>query len=214
MSGDEDHGGSEEEFLLTRINIGGDGGRGTGGRDESCRLNFDGFWFSSEHKKKLPRGVATNDSNSILVDQKLIDGPNANEKGKMLIPLIATFQRGITRHKHHLVGDTAQVAKCSKVPSEVKAFFKETFDKKKKEKEARNIIPHFDDVVDLDEEVNDDELNTQKKRSPVSSSGSVTPRSKSNYSWIPETKSKGVLVFYGQWVLYGKASSQGVLLEA
>nr|KAJ0207349.1 hypothetical protein LSAT_V11C500250980 [Lactuca sativa] len=38
---------------------------------------------------------------------------------------------GITRHKHHLAGDTAQVTKCSKVPAEVKAFFKEAFDKKK-----------------------------------------------------------------------------------
>lgn len=36
--------------------------------------------------------VATNESKSILVDQKLIDGPNANERGKMWIPLIAAFQ--------------------------------------------------------------------------------------------------------------------------
>lgn len=57
MSGDEDHGGSEGEFLLKEINIGGGGGSGgTGGRDVSWRLNFDGFQFSSEHKEKPPRG--------------------------------------------------------------------------------------------------------------------------------------------------------------
>ncbi|XP_060213030.1 translocase of chloroplast 34-like [Lycium barbarum] len=36
--------------------------------------------------------VVLTDSRSILVDQKLIDGPNPNNKGKMLIPLIAAFQ--------------------------------------------------------------------------------------------------------------------------
>ncbi|KAL8218008.1 hypothetical protein R6Q57_021381 [Mikania cordata] len=36
--------------------------------------------------------VATNESKSILVDQKLIDGPNANERGKVFIPLILAFQ--------------------------------------------------------------------------------------------------------------------------
>nr|XP_043635575.1 translocase of chloroplast 34-like [Erigeron canadensis] len=36
--------------------------------------------------------VATNGSNSIVVDQKLIDGPNANERGKVFIPLILTAQ--------------------------------------------------------------------------------------------------------------------------
>lgn len=36
--------------------------------------------------------VATNGSQSIKVDQKLIDGPNANAKGKAFIPLILAFQ--------------------------------------------------------------------------------------------------------------------------
>ncbi|KAI7725265.1 hypothetical protein M8C21_026063 [Ambrosia artemisiifolia] len=36
--------------------------------------------------------VATNESKSIFVDQKLIDGPNANERGKAFIPLILAFQ--------------------------------------------------------------------------------------------------------------------------
>ncbi|XP_071732716.1 translocase of chloroplast 34-like [Rutidosis leptorrhynchoides] len=36
--------------------------------------------------------VATNESKSILVDQKLIDGPDANARGKAFIPLILAFQ--------------------------------------------------------------------------------------------------------------------------
>lgn len=36
--------------------------------------------------------VVTSGSNGILVDQKLIEGPNPNNKGKLLIPLIAAFQ--------------------------------------------------------------------------------------------------------------------------
>ncbi|KAJ8540187.1 hypothetical protein K7X08_026576 [Anisodus acutangulus] len=36
--------------------------------------------------------VVLSESKGILVDQKLIDGPNPNNKGKMLIPLIAVFQ--------------------------------------------------------------------------------------------------------------------------
>ncbi|XP_071690056.1 translocase of chloroplast 34-like [Rutidosis leptorrhynchoides] len=36
--------------------------------------------------------VATNESKSILVDQKLIDGPDANARGKMFIPLILAFE--------------------------------------------------------------------------------------------------------------------------
>jgi GTP-binding protein len=36
--------------------------------------------------------VVTNGSSSILVDKKLIEGPNPNERGKLLIPLILAFQ--------------------------------------------------------------------------------------------------------------------------
>ncbi|KAM3281933.1 translocase of chloroplast 34, chloroplastic [Capsicum chacoense] len=36
--------------------------------------------------------VVLSESNGILVDQKLIEGPNPNNKGKLLIPLIAAFQ--------------------------------------------------------------------------------------------------------------------------
>ncbi|KVI00393.1 AIG1-like protein [Cynara cardunculus var. scolymus] len=36
--------------------------------------------------------VALTDSKCILVDQKLIDGPNPNDRGKLFIPLILAFQ--------------------------------------------------------------------------------------------------------------------------
>ncbi|KAI3458402.1 hypothetical protein Pfo_015065 [Paulownia fortunei] len=36
--------------------------------------------------------IALNGKGSILVDQKLIEGPNANDKGKLFIPLILAFQ--------------------------------------------------------------------------------------------------------------------------
>ncbi|KAF3682026.1 Translocase of chloroplast 34, chloroplastic [Capsicum annuum] len=36
--------------------------------------------------------VVLSESNGILVDQKLIEGPNPNNKGKLLIPLISAFQ--------------------------------------------------------------------------------------------------------------------------
>ncbi|KAL3337892.1 hypothetical protein AABB24_030180 [Solanum stoloniferum] len=36
--------------------------------------------------------VVISESKGILVDKKLIEGPNPNNKGKLLIPLIATFQ--------------------------------------------------------------------------------------------------------------------------
>ena len=41
----------------------------------------------------------------------------------------------------------------------------------------------------------------------------VTPRFKSNYLWTLEIMSKGVSVFYGQWVLFEKVSGWSVLLE-
>ncbi|KAL4564166.1 hypothetical protein LXL04_028219 [Taraxacum kok-saghyz] len=61
---------------------------------------------------------------------------------------------GITRHKHHLAGDSTSVCKCVRAPVEVKKLFKEIFEKQKQEKVVRNRIPHFDDddVVDIDDE--------------------------------------------------------------
>ncbi|KAL4584188.1 hypothetical protein LXL04_008780 [Taraxacum kok-saghyz] len=60
---------------------------------------------------------------------------------------------GITRHKHHLAGDSTSVCKCVRAPVEVKKLFKEIFEKQKQEKVVRNRIPHFDDddVVDIDD---------------------------------------------------------------
>jgi len=56
-------------------------------------------------EKVLPNGIAwipnlvqtitevvLNGSKSIVVDKKLIEGPNPNERGKFLIPLIFAFQ--------------------------------------------------------------------------------------------------------------------------
>ncbi|KAI3795361.1 hypothetical protein L1987_38013 [Smallanthus sonchifolius] len=87
---------------------------------------------------------------------------------------------GITRHKHHLAWDSPDVARCPKVPNEVKALFKEHFDNKKRSREMMNIIPHFDDVVDLDEddeegevEINCSEAKSKGKK-PMSSTGSTT----------------------------------------
>ncbi|KAI3725154.1 hypothetical protein L1987_64931 [Smallanthus sonchifolius] len=59
---------------------------------------------------------------------------------------------GITRHKHHLAWDDSNVARCTKVPTDVKKLFKEHFEKEKKAQEAMNTIPHFDNVVELDDE--------------------------------------------------------------
>lgn len=36
--------------------------------------------------------VALNGKRGILIDQKLIEGPNANDRGKLFIPLILAFQ--------------------------------------------------------------------------------------------------------------------------
>ncbi|KAK9070497.1 hypothetical protein SSX86_010899 [Deinandra increscens subsp. villosa] len=63
---------------------------------------------------------------------------------------------GITRHKHHLAWDSSEVSKCPKVPPDVKQFFKELFEKSNQAKEAENRIPHFDDVVDLEEDDEDE----------------------------------------------------------
>ncbi|KAL4590571.1 hypothetical protein LXL04_003505 [Taraxacum kok-saghyz] len=62
---------------------------------------------------------------------------------------------GITRHKHHLACDSSEVSKCGKVPTDVKLLFKEGFEKKKVMREAIRKAPHFDDVVELDD---DDEM--------------------------------------------------------
>ena len=66
---------------------------------------------------------------------------------------------GITRQKHHLAGDSADVVKCTKVPPQVKTLFKEEFEKKKQAKEFLNRRPHFyDDVFDLEEDEEEEEI--------------------------------------------------------
>jgi len=44
------------------------------------------------HLVKTITEVVLNGSKSIVVDKKLIEGPNPNERGKFLIPLILVFQ--------------------------------------------------------------------------------------------------------------------------
>lgn len=81
-------------------------------------------------EKILPNGVAwipnlvktitevvSNGSKSILVDKKLIDGPNPNEKGKWLIPLIAAFQYFfIVGHYQNLIKKDIAAEKESSKP--------------------------------------------------------------------------------------------------
>ena len=43
-----------------------------------------------------------------------------------------TTKVGITRHKHHLAGDSAQVLKCLRVPIEVHKVFKDALIKRNK----------------------------------------------------------------------------------
>ncbi|KAF5805620.1 putative small monomeric GTPase [Helianthus annuus] len=58
--------------------------------------------------------VATNQSQSILVDQKLIDGPNANERGKVFIPAILAFQYlFVKRVQKWIKDDIAKAPKSS-----------------------------------------------------------------------------------------------------
>ncbi|CAI9293560.1 unnamed protein product [Lactuca saligna] len=85
---------------------------------------------------------------------------------------------GITRHKHHLVGDSPSVKKCTKVPVEVQKRFKDEFQKRKQHKEELNKIPHFNDaIVDLDDKDEEDTTNSDffhsKSKRPMSSSGSA-----------------------------------------
>ncbi|KAL8211530.1 hypothetical protein R6Q57_005967 [Mikania cordata] len=75
---------------------------------------------------------------------------------------------GITRHK-----DSADVSRCPKVPLDVKNLFKQSFEKKKQTKEAMNEIPHFDDVVDLDDD--EEEISIQSKGKRLISSMEGNP---------------------------------------
>nr|KAJ0219145.1 hypothetical protein LSAT_V11C300126260 [Lactuca sativa] len=60
---------------------------------------------------------------------------------------------GITRHKHHLVGDSISVCKCLRAPPDIRKLFKDIFEKQKQDKVERNRIPHFDDdVADINDE--------------------------------------------------------------
>ncbi|XP_076949505.1 uncharacterized protein LOC143622177 [Bidens hawaiensis] len=87
---------------------------------------------------------------------------------------------GITRHKHHLACDSPYVAKCTKVPAKVKNLFKEMFEKKKQAKEAMSKIPHFDDVVDLEEDEDEDEIELPSKSKGKRPASSIDATNTSN----------------------------------
>lgn len=63
-----------------------------------CRTNDDGEKILPDGTAWIPNlveritKVVSNGSKAILVDKKLIEGPNPNEKHKLLIPLILVFQ--------------------------------------------------------------------------------------------------------------------------
>ncbi|KAK9062429.1 hypothetical protein SSX86_019615 [Deinandra increscens subsp. villosa] len=89
---------------------------------------------------------------------------------------------GITRHKHHLAWDSSEVSKCPKVPPDVKQFFKELFEKSNQAKEVENRIPHFDDVVDLEDD-DEDEIPSfnegqSKGKRPIPSSSACASNKK------------------------------------
>ncbi|XP_022025633.1 uncharacterized protein LOC110926187 [Helianthus annuus] len=86
---------------------------------------------------------------------------------------------GITRHKHHLAWDSPDVARCPKVPDDVKKLFIELFEKKKRVKETANSIPHFDEVVELEENDEDEEAaQSQSKGKRVASSAGASDANK------------------------------------
>ncbi|KAI3783514.1 hypothetical protein L1987_42598 [Smallanthus sonchifolius] len=97
---------------------------------------------------------------------------------------------GITRHKHHLAWDSTDASRYPKVPTEVKNLFKEHFEKKKRAKEVMNNITHFDDVVDLDE---DDEDELGINRSEAQSKGKRHVSSVGSTTYAFNKKAKGML---------------------
>ncbi|KAJ9566139.1 LOW QUALITY PROTEIN: hypothetical protein OSB04_002105 [Centaurea solstitialis] len=77
----------------------------------------------------------------------------------------------ITRLKHHLVGDDRNIKKCKKVSDDVSQMFKELFEKKKEKKEAANKIPHFNEVVKLEDEDEDDDEDEDELRRQIQAKG-------------------------------------------
>ncbi|KAI3712801.1 hypothetical protein L1987_71367 [Smallanthus sonchifolius] len=112
---------------------------------------------------------------------KTPDFGRRNKKSSEMQFLFFVSKSGITRHKHHLAWDSPNVSRCPKVPNEVKALFKEHFEKKKRSREMMNSIPHFDDVVDLDEdelEINHSEAKSKGKKSPGSTTDAFNKKAK------------------------------------
>ncbi|KAJ9544552.1 LOW QUALITY PROTEIN: hypothetical protein OSB04_024259 [Centaurea solstitialis] len=97
---------------------------------------------------------------------------------------------GITRLKHHFVGDDRNIKKCKKVPDDVSRMFKELFEKKKEKKEAENKIPHFDEVVELEDEDEDDDEDEDELRRQIQAKG------KKQATANTSTKVKGPINLY------------------
>ncbi|KAJ9557009.1 hypothetical protein OSB04_011623 [Centaurea solstitialis] len=96
----------------------------------------------------------------------------------------------ITRLKHHLVGDDRNIKKCKKVPDDVSQMFKELFEKRKEKKEALNKIPHFDEVVELEDEDEDDDEDEDELRRQIQAKG------KKQATANTSTKVKGPINLY------------------
>ncbi|XP_073136974.1 uncharacterized protein [Henckelia pumila] len=83
---------------------------------------------------------------------------------------------GIYRHKLHLVGGNRNVKECSKVPKHVKEEIKEFIKKKNSLKNQIDDIPHLDDIVDLEEDEDEEDLQTKRKgKRPISGSSGLGP---------------------------------------
>ncbi|XP_075504344.1 uncharacterized protein LOC142541764 [Primulina tabacum] len=70
---------------------------------------------------------------------------------------------GIYRHKLHLVGGNRNVKACPKCPEHVKEEIKGFMQKKSVLKNQIDDIPHLDDIVDLEEDEDDDDIQTKMK---------------------------------------------------
>ncbi|XP_075508774.1 uncharacterized protein LOC142545457 [Primulina tabacum] len=69
----------------------------------------------------------------------------------------------IYRHKLHLIGVNRNVKACPKCPEHVKEEIKGFMQKKSVLKNQMDDIPHLDDIVDLEEDEDEDDIQTKMK---------------------------------------------------
>ncbi|XP_075503611.1 uncharacterized protein LOC142540977 [Primulina tabacum] len=70
---------------------------------------------------------------------------------------------GIYRHKLHLIGGNRNVKACPKCPEHIKEEIKNFMQKKSVLKNQMDDIPHLDDIVDLEEDEDEDDVQTKMK---------------------------------------------------